>query len=76
MEPAELLSLSLSLLAGFPLYYCCRNARRQPSEMRRGNRVSWAAVDQALGRAGKTQPDGVQPYSFPRPDLSVQFDGV
>lgn len=38
--------------------------------------VSWTAVDQALGRAGATQPDGVRRYSFPRSDLKVELDGV
>lgn len=37
---------------------------------------SWAAVDQALGRTGATQPDGVRRYGFPRSDLHVQLDGV
>ena len=37
---------------------------------------AWPAVDQALGRAGTTQPDGVRRYSFPRSDLHVQLDGV
>lgn len=36
----------------------------------------WTAVDQALGRAGATQPDGVRRYGFPRSDLTVQLDGV
>lgn len=38
--------------------------------------ASWNAVDQALGRAGTTQPDGVRRYGFPRSDLNVQLDGV
>src|SRR5438874_8001197 len=33
--------------------------------------ANWSSVDQALGRSGKTQPDGVQRYSFPRSDLNV-----
>jgi hypothetical protein len=37
---------------------------------------TWTGVDQALGRSGATQPDGVRRYSFPRSDLSVQLDGV
>jgi hypothetical protein len=38
--------------------------------------TAWPAVDQALGREGKTQPDGVRRYSFPRSDLSVQLGGI
>ena len=41
-----------------------------------GQQPVWPAVDQALGRAGATQPDGVRRYSFPRSDLHVQLDGV
>jgi hypothetical protein len=33
-------------------------------------------VDQALGRPGTAQPDGVHRYSFPRSDLTVNLDGV
>lgn len=36
----------------------------------------WKLVDEALGRGGTLQPDGVRRYSFPRSDLSVQLDGV
>ncbi len=38
--------------------------------------TNWTAVDQALGRAGTTQPDGVRRYGFPRSDLHVVLDGV
>lgn len=38
--------------------------------------AAWTAVDQALGRAGTTQPDGVRRYGFPRSDLKVELDGV
>jgi hypothetical protein len=37
---------------------------------------NWAAIDQALGRTGTTQPDGVRRYGFPRSDLHVVLDGV
>lgn len=45
-------------------------AQAQPAQR------SWNAVDQALGRAGTTQPDGVRRYSFPRSDLKVQLPGA
>jgi hypothetical protein len=38
--------------------------------------TSWSAVDQALGRTGATQTDGVRRYGFPRSDLHVVMDGV
>lgn len=37
---------------------------------------NWNAVDEALGRAGTTQPDGVRRYGFPRSDLTVTLDGI
>ncbi|HSH80444.1 MAG TPA: DUF1259 domain-containing protein, partial [Herpetosiphonaceae bacterium] len=36
----------------------------------------WARVDNALGRSGAEQLDGVRRYSFPRSDLTVTLDGV
>jgi hypothetical protein len=36
----------------------------------------WPAVDQAIGRLGAPQPDGVRRYAFPRSDLAVKLDGV
>lgn len=36
----------------------------------------WPKVDQAMGRPGAAQPDGVHRYSFPRSDLQVTLDGV
>ena len=38
--------------------------------------ANWTALDQALGRTGTTQPDGVRRYGFPRSDLHVTLDGV
>jgi hypothetical protein len=38
--------------------------------------TSWTAIDQVLGRAGTTQPDGVRRYGFPRSDLHVVLDGI
>ena len=36
----------------------------------------WKEVDQAMGRAGKAQPGGVQKYGLPRSDLHVTVGGV
>ena len=38
--------------------------------------TDWNAVDEAMGRPGKLQPDGVQKYSMPRGDLKVTAGGV
>lgn len=69
-------ALSLLLSAALLLPACEASAQRNEASQSPQAKVSWAAVDQALGRPGKTQPDGVQRYSFPRSDLSVQLDGV
>jgi hypothetical protein len=36
----------------------------------------WKAVDDAMGRAGQDQPDGVHKFSMPRGDLKVSVGGV
>lgn len=61
-------SLSVALLPSFLVIASPSLAQPQPA--------AWAAVDQALGRPGAAQPDGVRRYSFPRSDLTVQLDGV
>jgi len=61
-------SLELGLLAS--LFLAAQPLSAQPAP------AAWTAVDQALGRAGTTQPDGVRRYGFPRSDLHVQLDGV
>lgn len=61
-------SLTLPLLTAALLAAAPSAAQPQPA--------TWTAVDQALGRAGTTQPDAVRRYSFPRSDLHVHLDGV
>lgn len=46
------------------------------TERNKPNQAKWELVDEALGRAGATQPDGVRRYAFPRSDLNVRLDGV
>src|SRR5215831_14051532 len=36
----------------------------------------WKAVEQALGRSGQQQADGVYKFGLPRGDLNVTVDGV
>jgi hypothetical protein len=38
--------------------------------------IDWSKVDQAIGRKGSDQPDGVHKFSLPRSDLDVKVDGV
>ena len=61
-------SFNLALLPSLLLIASSSAAQPQPA--------SWTAVDQALGRPGTTQPDGVRRYGFPRSDLHVTLDGV
>jgi hypothetical protein len=42
----------------------------------RADSTDWRAVDQAMGRSGKPQPDGSYKYSLPRSDLKVTAHGV
>jgi hypothetical protein len=42
----------------------------------RTDSIQWKAVDEAMGRSGKMQPDGVYKYSLPRSDLRVAAAGV
>jgi hypothetical protein len=61
-------SLQLGLFASLFLAAAPLSAQSAPA--------AWAAVDQALGRTGTTQPDGIRRYGFPRSDLHVELDGV
>lgn len=61
--------LRTSLIAAAMLMSLAAPAQAQPAP-------SWTSIDQALGRSGTTQPDGVRRYSFPRSDLKVELDGV
>jgi hypothetical protein len=38
--------------------------------------TDWKAVDKAMGRSGKLQPDGVYKYSMPRSDLRINIGNV
>jgi Domain of Unknown Function (DUF1259) len=70
-------SLHSAIFISMVLPTCHSSA--QPAQSRQQaqpGQFAWAAVDQALGRPGTTQPDGVRRYSFPRSDLAVQLDGV
>jgi hypothetical protein len=52
-----------------------RQAGAAPAESATDS-TDWKAVDQAMGRPGKLQSDGVQKYSMPRSDLTVRAVGV
>ena len=73
--------LARTIVAGFftsLLFPACHSSAEAPEQTQSAQttKVNWTSVDQALGRPGMTQPDGVRRYSFPRSDLSVQLDGV
>jgi len=71
-------TLSRSLLTGLFISFLlpAYHSSAQPAQPAQSTQASWSAVDQALGRPGVTQPDGVRRYAFPRSDLKVQLDGV
>ncbi len=76
------------LLAAIVLAAACRDQTRQESAMasnqalvgthveQQADSTDWKAVDQAMGRSGKLQPDGAYKYSLPRSDLKVTVGGV
>jgi hypothetical protein len=41
-----------------------------------GSQVDWTPVEQAMGKAGSLQSDGVMKFSFPRSDLKVMIGGM
>ena|GEM_PF-5274433 len=60
----------------------CRETRQQSALASNGasagaqteqpaDSTDWKAVDRAMGRPGKPQPDGTYKYSLPRSDLKV-----
>src|SRR5215813_7554871 len=74
---SRLLSVFLSsvlILSAFVVL----EVRAQQSSLKAGGQQAsgWKAVDDAMGRPGQDQPDGVHKYSMPRSDLKVTLDGV
>lgn len=68
--------------AGIAIIGCRDLGREAGTATAQENRASvpdsadWKAVDQAMGRSGKMQPDGAYKYSMPRGDLRVSAGGV
>src|SRR5438552_3130947 len=73
---ARLLTFAAIVSATLPLAACNQAPAEKAPAQNAPAQANWSSVDQALGRSGMTQPDGVRRYSFPRSDLSVQLDGV
>src|SRR5438034_8480552 len=73
---ARLLTFAAVVCATVPQTACNRAPAEKAAAQNAPAQANWSSVDQALGRSGKTQPDGVQRYSVPRSDLNVQLDGV
>lgn len=70
--------LLLSAMFVWVALSACHSSAQAPQSKpeAQSGQIAWAAIDQALGRPGAAQPDGVHRYSFPRSDLTVQLDGV
>lgn len=70
------------MAAGLATLGCRDSGREAGTATAQENRASvpdstdWKAVDQAIGRSGKMQPDNVYKYSMPRGDLRVSVGGV
>jgi Domain of Unknown Function (DUF1259) len=50
--------------------------RRTTTSPQQAGATEWKNVEQALGKAGAVQPDGVYKVSFPRSDLKVTVDDI
>src|SRR4051812_13109764 len=73
MKAHILLAAIVAVTPGF------RNMRseRDPGPIQdRADSTDWKTVDQAMGQAGKPQPDGAYKYSLPRSDLKVRAASV
>lgn len=71
MKTAALLAMFLVALGMASAQYSGSSTAEQ-----RADSTDWKAVDQAMGRSGKPQPDGSYKYSLPRSDLKVTAHGV
>jgi len=73
---SKLMQRSLVAITASTLVLAAVPAQAQQTPQAQQASAPWALVDEALGRAGTTQPDGVRRYSFPRSDLNVRLDDV
>src|SRR5438270_4491726 len=48
----------------------------QPNNQQQGGPADWKPVEQAIGKAGSVQPDGVYKIALPRTDLHVKVGDV
>src|SRR5712664_3643140 len=57
-------------------YSAPQNQSGQANNQQQAGTTDWKAVEQALGKAGSTQPSDVYKVSLPRSDLKVTVSGV
>jgi hypothetical protein len=70
-------AVSLVTLAGCTAYAAVAPSSTHPvSHTQAQAAIDWQAVDQAMGKAGATQPGDVYKFSLPRTDLQVTARGV
>ncbi|HTC92672.1 MAG TPA: DUF1259 domain-containing protein [Terriglobales bacterium] len=69
--------LLLACLPGISAQSQSKEAQSQPKAApNAANDSQWKAVEDALGRPGQVQPDGVLKFGMPRRDLKVSVNGV
>src|SRR5438046_2266179 len=73
---AVMVLFALALVSSTPSLASSVSAVSVSSPLQQAGSVDWAAVDQAMGKAGAMQPGAVYRYSLPRSDLQVTLGGV
>ena len=69
-------SLPFSLLVLVMLAVAHPAGAQSAGAQRVANADRWSAVSEAVGRTGRTQPDGTYTVGFPRGDLNVRVGGL
>lgn len=73
---SRLISVFLSSVLFLSAFAVLQIRAQQSSSKTSPTPTNWKAVDDAMGRAGQDQPDGVHKFSMPRSDLKVTLDGI
>jgi len=75
--PTNKLSLYIANIALFAGLLCSISMQSQTDESKRAESASsWKQVEDAMGRPGQMQPDGVIKFAMPRKDLHVTLNDV
>jgi Domain of Unknown Function (DUF1259) len=76
MKTALRYAVVLCLISGIMMWAQSSTSKKSQSTQNESATADWKAIDEAMGRSGQDQPDGVRKYSMPRKDLNVTVSGV